>query len=222
MLQAIPTKNGTGVSIYGDYGDLKSLYEAVHDVATSLNDSNKYQKGQHQLLMNFAYEIRKGYSGQRLTEEMRFPGEKQTLHYYGFQLVWTDVLIFISALRHNAGYIQTGRLHQASMYLLEYVIEHALDEYDRTGAAEIKNFIASGIAVSNEYAFIIYQAIHLEYVSDKSGKGRFRKIPRLLNNFFNTWAPEYKSLIASFEQSAKEQKCEITDLEFQDFPEIKW
>ncbi|QKJ32439.1 hypothetical protein HQ865_22630 [Mucilaginibacter mali] len=222
MLQAIPTKNGTGVSIYGDYGDLKSLYEAVDHIANTLNGDNKFQKGQHQLLMNFAYEIRKGYSGLRLTEEMRFPGEQHTLHYYGFQLVWTDILIFISTLRHNAGYIQTDRLQQATLYLLEYVIEKALDDYDRAAASEIKNFITYGIPVSNEYSFIIYQAIHIEYVSGKSGKARFKKIPKLLNNYFNTWAPEYKSLIASFEQSAKEQNCEITDLEFQDFPDIKW
>ena len=222
MLQAYPTKNGTGVSIFGDYGDLKSLYETVHDIASALDENNKSQKGQHLLLMNFAYEIRKGYSGQRLTDEVSFPGENYTLHYYGFQLVWTDILIFISALRHNAGYIQTERLHQAGMYLLEYVVERALHEYDQTGAAEIKNFIARGIAVSTEYAFIIYQAIHLEYVADRAGKTRFRKIPKLLTNYFNTWAPEFKGLIASFEQSAREQKCEVTDLEFQDFPEIKW
>ncbi|MGN6637413.1 MAG: DUF6904 family protein [Mucilaginibacter sp.] len=222
MLQAFPTKNGTGVSIFGDYGDLASLYETVHDIANSLNDSNKWQNGQHQLLMNLAYEIRKGYSGQRLTEEMSFPGQEHSLHYYGFQLVWTDILIFIAALRHNAGYIQTGRLHQASMYLLEYVIERALDAYDSTGASEIKRFIAQGITISNEYAFIIYQAIHIEYVSGKAGKARFRKIPYLLTNYFNTWTPEHKSLIASFEQSAKEQNCEITDLEFQEFPDIKW
>ncbi|WP_432327994.1 DUF6904 family protein [Mucilaginibacter sp. P25] len=75
MLQAYPTKNGTGVSIFGDYGDLKSLYEVVHGIAVSINADIPTQKGQNQLLMNFAYEIRKAYQGQQLTEEMRFPGK---------------------------------------------------------------------------------------------------------------------------------------------------
>jgi hypothetical protein len=222
MLQAYPTKNGTGVSLFGDYGDLNSLYQAVHDIAGSINEDNQYQKGNHQLLMNFAYEIRKAYSGQRLTEEMQFPGEAHKLHYYGFQVVWTDILIFISAMRHHAGYIQTGKLYQGCMYLLEYVIERALTEYDAAGAAGITPFLTHGVAVSNEYAFIIYQAIHIDYVSAKSGKARFRTIPRLLRNYFNSWSPEYKELIASFQRSANEQNCKVIDLEFHDFPEIKW
>lgn len=222
MLQAYPTKSGTGVSIFGDYGDLKSLYQAVHDTANAINDSNSVQKGNHQLLMNFACEIRKAYNGQRLTEEMQFPGEEHKLHYYGFQLVWTDILIFISVMRHHAGYIQTGKLYQGCMYLLEYVVERALGEYDAAGAAEIIPFITHGVAVSNEYAFIIYQAIHIEYASARSGKARFRTIPRLLRNYFNTWSPEYNGLIASFERSAAEQGCKVTDLELNDFPEIKW
>ncbi|HEY1008577.1 MAG TPA: hypothetical protein VGE58_00620 [Daejeonella sp.] len=222
MLQAYPTKNGTGVSIFGDYGDLTSLYDTVHQVADSLDENNKWQKGQHELLMNFAYEIRKGFSGQRLTDKVQYPGEEHILHYYGFQLVWTDMLIFISALRRNAGYIQTDKMHQANMYLLEYVVEKALHDYDLTGAAEIKNFIGRGIATDTEYAFIIYQAVHLEFVTDRGGKTRFRKIPKILSNYFNTWAPEHKGLIASFQQSAKQQNCEITDLSYSNFPEIRW
>jgi len=222
MLQAFPTKNGTGAAIFGDYGDLRSLYDTAHHIAQTLDEQNRWQKGQNQLLMNFAYEIRKAYSGDRLTDEVRFPGEGHTLHYYGFQVVWTDLLIFISALRHNAGYIQTNRMHQANLYMLEHLTEKALFDYDQAGAAEIIMSITHGIAVGTEYAFIIYQAIHLEFVTARSGKARFRKIPQLLSNHFNTWAPEYKALIASFEQSAKDQNCGITDLEFSEFPEIKW
>lgn len=68
MLQAYPTHNGTGVSIYGDYGDLKNLYDTVHEIAGSLDEYNTYQKGQHKLLMNFAYGIRKSMSGSRLNK----------------------------------------------------------------------------------------------------------------------------------------------------------
>ena len=118
MLQAYPTKNGTGVSIYGDYGDLNSLYYTAHDIAETLSETNKKQKGQYMVLMNFAYEIRKAFSGQRLQKEMQFVNGKNKCIYYGFQLVWTDLLIFISVLRHNAGFFRTNRLHQANLYIL--------------------------------------------------------------------------------------------------------
>lgn len=109
MLHSYPTKNGTGISIFGDFGDLKNLYETVHEIAHTLDEDNLNLKGQHQLLMNFAYEIRKGYSGQRLTDKVKFNDEHE-LQYFGFQIVWPDMLIFIATLRHNAGYIQTNNV----------------------------------------------------------------------------------------------------------------
>jgi hypothetical protein len=221
MLQAYPTKNGTGISILGDYGDLASLYETVHHFADTLDENNKFQKAQHQLLMNFSYEIRKAYSGQRQTEKITFTNEEE-YEYLGFQVVWTDILIFISVLRHSAGYAQSDKLHQANMYMLEYVVEKALFEYDPEGANILKEFIAQRINITDEYAFIIYQAVHIKYVTEKPGKDRFRKIPTYVGSYFSEWSQEYKDLIASFQKSAVEQKCEITDLEFADFPEIEW
>lgn len=222
MIQAYPTKNGTGISIFGDYGDLNGLYETVHHIANSLDEFNKFQKGQFKLLMNFAYEIRKAYSGQRLKEKFTYPNVDEIVDYYGFQLVWTDVLIFINVLRHNSGYIQTDKLHQANLYLLEYVVEKALLEYDAQGGNSIKELITRRINILDKYVFLIYQSLHITYVSDKSGKTRFRKIPDLVASHFSTHSMDYKNFINSLEVSAKKQNCDILDLEFSEFPTIKW
>lgn len=222
MLQAYPTKSGTGISIFGDYGDLSSLYSTIHEVAAPLDDNNSIQKAQAKLLMNFAYEVRKAYSGQRLTDKLTYSGDDKELSYYGFQLAWTDILIFISAIRYCAGHVHTDKLQQANLYMLEYVVEKALFQYDAEGANEIKHYIGQRINIINEFAFIIYQAVHIEYVSGRPGKKRFRNIPNLIGTHFSEYRQEYKDLIASFEQSAKEQDCKITDLEFSDFPDIKW
>jgi len=222
MLQGYPTKNGTGISIFGDYGDLNSLYATVHEIANSLDEYDIRTKAQYQLLMNFAYEIRKAYSGQRLTDKLMFDEDDKEMLYYGFNCVWTDILIFISALRHNAGYVQTDKLQQANLYMLEYVVEKSLFQYDPEGANIIQHFIGQRINITNKYAFIIYQALHIKFVSDRKGKKRFRNIPQLIGEHFSEWQQEYKDLIAYFEQSAKQQNCDITDLEFNDFPEIIW
>lgn len=221
-MQGYPTKNGTGISIFGDYGDLNSLYSTVHEIANSLDENNDRLKAQSQLLMNFAYEIRKAYSGQRLTDKLTFSGDDKEMFYYGFQCVWTDILIFIFTLRHNAGYVQTDKLQQANLYMLEYVVEKALFQYDPEGANTIQHFIGQRISITNKYAFIIYQALHNKYVTDRPGKKRFRNIPQLLGDHFSEWRQDYKDLVASFSASAKQQNCEITDLEFDNFPEIKW
>ena len=49
MLQGQPTKTGTGILIFGNYGDLTSLYQIVHEIANSLNEYNERLKAQNQL-----------------------------------------------------------------------------------------------------------------------------------------------------------------------------
>ncbi|MCY4779265.1 hypothetical protein ORI89_06360 [Sphingobacterium sp. UT-1RO-CII-1] len=222
MIQGYPSKNGTGINIYGDYADLNSLYETVHKIASTLSEADKYQKGQHKLLMNFAYEIRKAFSGQRIKDKLEYIGDDTQYTYYGFQLIWTDILIFLSTLRFNAGFTRNDGRDQANLYILEHILEEALFAYDPRGANSIKEFISQRIDVTNQHVFIIYQAIHIEFVNKKLGKTRFRNIPKLLNSFFLISSPEYQELIASFQTSATEQQCEIGDLEFSKFPEIKW
>ena len=222
MLQGQPTKNGTGISIFGDYGDLANLYEIVHEIARSRDEYNERLKAQNQLLMNFAYEIRKAYSGQRLQDKFTYSGDEIEYQYYGFQVVWTDILIFISVLRHNAGYIQTDKFQQANLYMLEHIVEKALFDYDPEGANQIKEFIGQRINITDKHAFLIYQALHIKFVTEKSGKRRFRKIPALIGSHFSEWKDEYKQLINSLQISAKEQNCDILELEFNNFPDIKW
>ncbi len=222
MLQALPTQSGTGLSLFGDYGDLNCLYDTVHAIAGHLDEENGWQKGQNQLLMNFAYEIRKAVSGNRLTKAFRYPGEDYALHYYGFQVVWTDILLFVAALRHNAGFNPTEKIHQASLYLLEHVIEQAMVEYDPIGASELSKYIGRGIPVYSEYVFLIYQALHIDFVSMRGGKPRFRKISKMLSDYFSSWTPEYNTLLANLQKTASENNCRIVDLTLRDFPDIKW
>lgn len=222
MLQAFPTKNGTGISIFGDYGDLKMLYQTIHHFSATLDENRNPQKAQYQLLMNFAYEVRKACSGQRLVDKFSYAGDDVEHSFYGFQLVWTDIIIFINSLRLNAGYARSERLHQAALYLLEHLVEKALVDYDAEGAGKIKPLLEGGINVADEHAFMIYQAVHIKYVSGRPGKKRFRNLPNLLASHFSSGSPEYQNLITSLQQSARQQNCAVTDLEFSEFPEILW
>jgi len=222
MLQSYPTKKGTGIAIFGDWGDLKTLYETVHEIAKSLDENNNYLKAQSQLLMNFAYEIRKAYSKQRLIKKFKFDGDETEVNYYGFNCVWTDILIFIATLRHNAGFIQVNKLQQSYLYMLESIVEESLFQYDPEGAYWIQPYLGQRINITNKFAFILYQALHIKFVSEKAGKKRFKNIPLLIDEHFNEWSPIYKNLIHSLEISSREQNCEITDLEFDDSSDIKW
>lgn len=222
MIQAYPTKHGTGISIFGDYGDLNTLYETVHQIANSLDEIGRFQKGQHLLLMNFAYEIRKAFSSDRLKEKHIYNGDTNSVDFYGFQVVWTDILIFTNVLRRNAGYFPTNRLHQGTLYYLEYIIEKALFDYDAEGANNIKDFIGQRINILDLHVFQIYQALHVKFVSERPGKARFRKISNFITSYFSPRSIEYIELVGALKDLEKEHKCDSTDLEYSDFQEIKW
>jgi hypothetical protein len=104
--------------------------------------------------------------------------------------------------------------------MLEHVIEAAAMEYDALGGQRIKEFIGAGIFL-DQYAFLLYQALHIHYVTQKRGISRFRNLPTYIRSYFN-YGPARKEIIDSFILSAAERNCNAVDLEYAHFPEIKW
>lgn len=220
MLKSEPTKSGTGISIYGTYDELDFLYMIVHKIADVLNENNEYQRGQHMLLMNFAYEIRKAKDQSRLIEKSNIDGVDITV--YGFQIVWTDMMIFLSTLRYNAGYTSLDKLEQSVLYMLEFIVEDAARRYDAEGALKLEPILKSGLYIGHKYVFQIYQTIHSEFISKTKGKRRFRNISNFLWLYLSPLSQDHLGLIDSLEFSAKKHNCNVFDLEIRDFPEIVW
>lgn len=135
MLQGFSTKNGTGITIYGDYCDLRSLYFTISKISDKVCQTE--DDPQCVTIMSFLYEVRKAYSEQRIKEEIVFEGDRKIV-YFGFQYLWTDQLIFLNALRNQASYVTTDDLDQANLYLIEHITKKALEEYDPEGAFGIK------------------------------------------------------------------------------------
>ncbi len=220
MLISEPTKNGTGIAVYGNYDELDFFYSIVHRIADTLSEVNEQQRGQNMLLMNFAYEIRKAKDHSRLIEKVDIDGEEMTI--YGFQVVWTDLMIFLSVLRYNAGYISLDKLEQSFLYMLEFITEDAARRYDAKAAENLKPILISGVYVGHKYVFQIYQTIHTEFISANKGKRRFRNIPDYLWNYLSPLAHGHLDLIDSLEFSAKKHNCTVFDLEIGDLSEIEW
>ncbi|MGZ3839826.1 MAG: DUF6904 family protein [Flavisolibacter sp.] len=223
MFQSFPTKNGTGITIYGHHSDLEALYDTIHDIARPLDEGDVYRNGQNLLLLNLAYDVRKAFMGARLIRKEKHNGQEgQEEILFGFQTVWTDMLIFLAALRIHAGYIPLERLHQGMLFLLEDTVEKALFDYDAEGANQIRHYIGKGFDVRHDYAFMIFQALHIDFVLAKPGKKRFRSIPGLLISHFTPGLKVHDSLVATWEAKAKKIGCAVTELQFGDFPDIIW
>ena len=221
MLQGFSTQNGTGITIYGDYCDLRSLYLTISKISDKV--SHLEDDPQFVTLMDFSYDVRKAYSGQRLTEEITFDGDIN-IEYFGFQYLWTDLLIFVSVLRHQAAYTLTNELDQANLYLVENITKKALDEYDIEGAAQLKNLIGQGIDITDPLLVQINEFVNIEYLKAKPTKERFRNLYSLITNHFSSWTKDGKELRAFLETKAKEINLTDDKIKFDDkeFPEVVW
>ena len=220
MLQSNPTKKGTGIELWGDYGDLISLYETIHKIGERLTEYKKKEKGQSYIIMGFAYEVRKSFQHSRLKENFVFDSENK-VEYFGFRYLWTDLLYLISVLRYNAGYVVLDALDQANLYILEYNCKKALFDYDPQGAQQIQHFIGQKIDIHNDLLFLVLQGINVEYLSKTPGKRRFRGIPDLLIAYSQS-SPAYKMWKSDMISRAKELDCSVDQLNYDDYPEIVW
>ncbi|ULQ55862.1 hypothetical protein KJS94_14525 [Flavihumibacter rivuli] len=222
MLFAHPTKNGTGIAIYGHKDELSILHSTIHFISDVLDESHPIQFAHHQLLMNLAYEVRKAGDGLRLTQSMPLDDNEGISYVLGFQIAWTDILVFTNILRKYVGYRESNKLQQAILYNLEYCLEKAMTDYDPIGSVQLKEYIGERINMHSEFDFILYQALHIRFVTERPGKIRFRKITKLIDGFYFEWNKDYKETIANVKRSAKENNCDWKDLSFSEFPDIVW
>ncbi len=224
MLFSKPTPSGTGVTIYGQASELDLLYEVIHELADTLDEYEEEKKGRHQLLMCFAYDVRKALSGDIIKQEFVIKGSDGFVTHYGFSVVWIDVLLFTNVLRSQSEFFTDNKRHQALLYNLEMAVEAALIEYDEEGATEIIPLIGKGIDIRKKYIFLIYEHAHIAFTSTIPSSPRFREIPLLINQFFNSSTKYHKVLIKKIEKIAKESNSRGVDLglEEEDFPEIIW
>ena len=61
MLKGKPTEYGTGLIIYGDLYDLKSLYKTVSEISDYVGEENP----DSDLYMSMAFSLRKAWEGHR-------------------------------------------------------------------------------------------------------------------------------------------------------------
>jgi hypothetical protein len=220
MLQSNPTKKGTGIEIWGDYGDLKNLHTTIHKIGNRLDEYKPRDKGQSDIIMNFAYEVRKSFEHSRLKEKFSFDSENQ-VEYYGFRYLWTDLLYLISVLRFNAGYVALDELDQANLYILEHNIKKTLFEYDPKGAQQIQHFFGQRIMIHDELISLVLTAINIEFLTRTPGKKRFREIPSLLIAY-SPFSDAYEMWKSDLKKEAKKLNCEPHEIRYDGFPAFEW
>lgn len=180
MLVANHAKDGNGIQFWGDYNDIRCLYDIMSEL--SYFDPQKdiqAEERNERLLTIVPYEARHAYQGERLIDNTFINGNGHTT-YFGFEVDWITMLFTYAALRYNAGHQPTNEITQSYLYQLKFWIHDSMKKYDPVGTLWLEPYINGGIFISSPRVYEVHQELMQEYASLKPGKLRFRAIPSLL------------------------------------------
>ncbi len=216
MLIGRSTKFGTGIEIFGDYWDLKSLYETVHALAGTEDTPG------NGLLLNFAYEVRKANDNRRETDTSDFAEE--LIIYRGFKIFWTHLFPTVKFMRASAGFMTTTPDIQSDIYRLESIVEKCLKSYDQTIGTQIFDWLTFNNIPRTNYIELLIEHITIKNIKAKDGKPRFKQLRKDIEVFLYNH-PDHLDFKKFIESEAKRLNCEISNLDFDiDYGEIgfKW
>lgn len=179
MIFAEATREGVGVSLFGDSRDFRSLHETVH----ALLGQSHMTEDQQNTILNFAYELRHGYQGDREVLDLGID-EHEMGKYLSIKLTWPEILFDVGYLRQIAGYGGSDKEHQSNIYRLEYSIESALIKYDTKVGHEAISEYRRLRWFSSDYLTSYLSECCFQYIyGGGKGKMRFRRLPSLLRSF---------------------------------------
>ena len=217
MLQAQPTKKGTGLTLLGDYYDLQNLYVAIHRLTEPrLHLEDDPLCG---VLHSFAYEVRKACDKQRII----LKEEETEGVYLGFHYLWPDALLVTNVVRHLAGYCSLSDREQGCFYFLEDAVKSALAAYDAEGASQLVHLVGKGIWIHQPLLGQLSQFFNLRYVQERPSKARFRQLASLFPRYFLDYHSECSQFKDEIIEQAAANNCPPEALALQGFPEtIVW
>jgi hypothetical protein len=125
-------KNHAGILLCGDYSTLRALHDVVHEV----NEKSPLVKNKAGDFLGLAYDLRKAY--ERSREVLPPPEHSPEIGTrYGVQILWPMILFQCTMLRDSLSFMPSTTRQQGLTYLLESIIESALDDDFGAKAEEI-------------------------------------------------------------------------------------
>jgi hypothetical protein len=217
MIIAEPTKHGTGVTLFGDYWDLRSL----HDTVCHLGEGPPLSENMSDFVLNLADDIEQ--AGEKGGETRVFgDNDHDRVTYRGVSVIWPTFLFAVGLLHWSAGFRKVSKDHQADLYRLSACVEDALTAYDPIVGKICFQWFEKFTGFSKTYSPQFVFHVALNYVSGKPGKPRFAKLPEFLQ-MLSPASAEYKSFIDHMAKIAKENKCVPEDIEYLvECPKFKW
>jgi len=216
MLFGKTTKYAAGIFLYGDYHDLYSVNETIHELTEDIDEKNG------DFLLGLAYDVRKAYERQRQEIKVGI-GEIDKMTYRGVNILWPIFIIQLRLLRFIAGIQPTNKRQQSDIFRLEYCMESALTSYDMKIGNEVIFWANKLSMYSLDYYYIYASQLSAEYISIRGGKTRFKQLPAIIRKL-NPIGADYSKFEEMLRKEAEKHNCDPHELQLTDevFPEIDW
>ena len=208
MIVFMPTKRGTGVKVYGDYGDLRSLYDTFIKLSQESKDIANRQR--NKVLSNMSYEVFQAIQNHRSFERYDY-GTGLYAFYYSFYIDWMTLLFVLACLRHNAMYTILDEKDLSNLLLLEYNCKEAIKRYDSQSYVNIEWLINGFIKPTYKSIYFSYQYAVKDFLLTKAGKQRFRKIPKIIELYCNIYGERFKELEKNVDDLLKDSDTNLED-----------
>lgn len=202
MLSGENAKKLGGLSLYGDYHDLRSLYDDVSEVmrTTVFQDDD--------LVLNaFLYNIRHAYEGQRTQRTFHKDDQLRKVDYFGVDILWPMFIFSVAFFRWGLAFIDSSKSQQSNAFRLEQITHSLLISADAVVGRQCIEWLRTFSGFPKGYLSQYFDECTHNYIlfSDKT-KTRFSNLPKILESTFPI-SKEYKQFEQSLNQKAKEEGC---------------
>ena len=216
MITFESTKYAAGLTIWGDFWDLRSLHSTIHEIT----DAAAYRQEITDVALGLAYEVRHAYQNDREEKEFGFD-DLDKVKYRGSYILWPYLLLQVKLLREFASYGTLSKLNQSHLYLLEHGVEKALKDANAEVAVKCSFWFDSPFPITNDYYPLYVDDIAKQYILGPQGKARIKKLPKLLHAL-SPFSDEYKAFAIELEKEAKENNCSPYELhDLAEWPDFK-
>lgn len=202
MLTSKSSENQKGILIIGDYYDLKNLHDTIHGITYE----GVYGE---EILLSFAYDIRKAFYGNKGKEVYLIDGNTYTSLYV--EIPWPIAICAANILRELAGYTNTSKEIQSNLYRLEFIIESVLKYETASMSYDLIKWVNRFKLPPAEYlSHLIYYIVYKDLKFDEN-KDRFLQLKENLD-LLNPYNAAHKDFVATLENEAKNLGCTVKSL----------
>lgn len=218
MLTASPTKYGAGITLWGDYYDLKAIHSTISFLSEKTDAGDQIKN----YVLALAYDVRHAYQCDRETKVFGMDSlDKVT--YRGVSILWPFFLSQLAILRGLAAFVPHTAFEQANLYLLENCARMALMEYDAEVGTTCLAWLETPPPFGRNYLVeFIDSATKTFVLGSRPGKKRFQQLPTTLRSL-SMFSKEYQAFKERLEGIAAEQNCSPHQLaDWSEWPDFKW